>query len=51
LLDPAAETVVINSGDGLKTLDAVGSPGNGLPTIQPSLAAFEAHEATLAGAA
>ncbi|HEV2373347.1 MAG TPA: threonine synthase [Streptosporangiaceae bacterium] len=51
LLDPAAETVVINSGDGLKTLDAVASPGGAPATIKPSLAAFEAHEATLPGAA
>jgi threonine synthase len=40
-LDPAAETVVINSGDGLKTLDAVSSTGV-TATIKPSLAAFHA---------
>ena len=40
-LDPAAETVVINSGDGLKTLDAVSDAGV-TATIKPSLAAFKA---------
>jgi len=40
-LDPAAETVVINSGDGLKTLDAVADSGV-TATIPPSLAAFHA---------
>ena len=42
-LDPDAETVVINSGDGLKTLDAVAGDGRG-PTaaIRPSLDAFRA---------
>jgi threonine synthase len=38
-LDPSAETVVINSGDGLKTLDAVAGAGV-TATIAPSLAAF-----------
>ncbi|MBR7836578.1 threonine synthase [Actinospica durhamensis] len=38
-LDPSAETVVINSGDGLKTLDAVAGAGL-TATIPPSLAAF-----------
>ena len=38
-LDPSAETVVINSGDGLKTLDAVAGAGVSA-TIPPSLAAF-----------
>jgi threonine synthase len=40
-IDPEAVTVVINSGDGLKTLDAVADCG---PTavIKPSLAAFRA---------
>jgi threonine synthase len=38
-LDPGAETVVINSGDGLKTLDAVAGTGV-TATIKPSLAAF-----------
>jgi len=40
-LDPGAETVVINSGDGLKTLDAVAGTG-ATATIKPSLAAFRA---------
>jgi threonine synthase len=49
VLDPAAETVIINSGDGLKTLDAAGGPpGAARPTIRASLAAFEAFEASLA---
>ena len=38
-LDPGAPTVVINSGDGLKTLDAVAGTGV-TATIAPSLAAF-----------
>jgi len=48
VLDPAAETVMINSGDGLKTLGAV---GGGVPreAIRPSLAAFEAFEVSLPG--
>ncbi|MGH3417133.1 MAG: threonine synthase [Actinocrinis sp.] len=40
-LDPDATTVVINSGDGLKTLDAVAGTGV-TATIKPSLAAFRA---------
>jgi threonine synthase len=52
LLDPRAETVIINSGDGLKTLDAVGLNGAGpdgaLPGIRPTLAAFEAWESSQA---
>jgi threonine synthase len=40
-LDPEAETVVINSGDGLKTLDAVAEVGVSA-TIKPSLAEFRA---------
>src|SRR5215831_4310925 len=50
LLDPAAETVIINSGDGLKTLDAVAdgasAPAAGTPAapIRPTLAAFRAFE-------
>jgi threonine synthase len=41
-LDPDAETVIINSGDGLKTLDAV-KPAVTVPqAISPTLAAFEA---------
>jgi threonine synthase len=46
LLDPAAETVVLNTGDGLKTLDAV-EPTTGLSaTIRPTLDSF--REAGLA---
>jgi len=42
-IDPGAETVIINSGDGLKTLDAVA--GAAAPAaIAPSLAAFEQFE-------
>ncbi|PRY00684.1 threonine synthase [Allonocardiopsis opalescens] len=37
-LDPDAETVVLNTGDGLKTLDAVGAGVTA--TIKPSLDAF-----------
>ena len=52
LLDPRAETVIINSGDGLKTLDVVGLNGAGpdgaLPGIRPTLAAFEAWESSQA---
>jgi threonine synthase len=45
-LDPEAETVVINSGDGLKTLDAVAAVARPDATIQPSIEAF--REAGLA---
>jgi threonine synthase len=45
-LDPHAETVIINSGDGLKTLDAV-TPGlPELTAIPPTLEAFEQLEAS-----
>jgi threonine synthase len=40
VLDPAAETVVINSGDGLKTLDAVSSQVGPKTTIGPHYDAF-----------
>jgi threonine synthase len=50
-LDPGAETVIINSGDGLKTLDAVASAAPAGPPIRPRLADFEALEARRAGAA
>jgi threonine synthase len=41
-LDPDAETVIINSGDGLKTLDAV-APAVPVPAaIKPTVAAFQA---------
>ena len=42
LLDPDAETVIINSGDGLKTLDAV-APAVRVPAaIKPTVEAFQA---------
>ncbi len=39
-LDPDAETVVINSGDGLKTLDAIADRVGPAATIEPSFEAF-----------
>jgi threonine synthase len=52
LIDPGAETVIINSGDGLKTLDALadgGAGGGSAPApIRPTLAAFRAFEDALA---
>jgi len=39
-LDPAAETVILNTGDGLKTLDAVAPVAKPTATIAPSLTAF-----------
>jgi threonine synthase len=42
LLDPGAETVVFNSGDGLKTLDAVSSAVGPIGTIRPSIDEFDA---------
>jgi threonine synthase len=42
LLDPAAETVILNTGDGLKTLDAVAPVAAPTATIAPSLEAFRA---------
>jgi threonine synthase len=44
-LDPDAETVIINSGDGLKTLDAVAPTIAPIRPIRPTLEAFAAHEA------
>jgi threonine synthase len=41
-LDPDAETVVFNTGDGLKTLDAVSSVVGPSGTIDPSVADFQA---------
>jgi threonine synthase len=41
-LDPDLETVVINTGMGLKTLDAVGDRVGPAATIQPTYAAFTA---------
>ncbi|HET9901975.1 MAG TPA: threonine synthase [Actinomycetes bacterium] len=39
-LDPDAETVVFNTGDGLKTLDAVAPVARPMATIRPTLSAF-----------
>jgi threonine synthase len=39
-IDPAAETVVYNTGDGLKTLDAVAAQAGPTVTIAPTFAAF-----------
>jgi threonine synthase len=39
-LDPEAETVIINSGDGLKTLDAVAAAVDVPAPIKPTLEAF-----------
>jgi threonine synthase len=44
VLDPGAETVIINSGDGLKTLDAVAAPAGA--AIRPRLEAFETWESS-----
>jgi threonine synthase len=41
-LDPNAETVVFNTGDGLKTLDAIAGVVGPTATIKPTLDAFEA---------
>ena len=41
-LDPDAETVIFNTGDGLKTLDAIASHVGPSATIPPTLEAFEA---------
>ena len=40
-LDPAAETVIINSGDGLKTLDAISEAIDLPDPIRPTLEAFQ----------
>ena len=40
-LDPEAETVIINSGDGLKTLDAVAGAVDLPAPIRPTLEAFQ----------
>jgi threonine synthase len=42
-LDPDAETVIINSGDGLKTLSAVASSVTVPGAIKPTLEAFQAQ--------
>lgn len=41
-IDPDAETVVLNTGDGLKTLDAVADQARPTAVIRPSLDAFRA---------
>ncbi|GAA3255947.1 threonine synthase [Nonomuraea helvata] len=41
-LDPEAETVVLNTGDGLKTLDAISDDAKPTAVIRPSLDAFRA---------
>ncbi|WP_242425127.1 pyridoxal-phosphate dependent enzyme, partial [Frankia sp. EI5c] len=41
-LDPEVETVIYNTGDGLKTLDPLVPTGGPTATIPPSLSAFEA---------
>ncbi|GGT44570.1 threonine synthase [Nonomuraea spiralis] len=41
-LDPEAETVVLNTGDGLKTLDAISDGARPTAVIRPSLDAFRA---------
>jgi threonine synthase len=46
-LDPAARTVIINSGDGLKTPDAVADTIPAFTPIPATLEAFEALEASL----
>src|ERR1700734_2454897 len=48
-LDPAAETVIINSGDGLKTLDAVASSLPELHVVRPTLESFRAAGGECAG--
>jgi threonine synthase len=45
-LDPEAETVIINSGDGLKTLDAVAGTFPPVSPIRPTLEAFAAFESS-----
>lgn len=43
LIDPAAEVVLLNTGDGLKTLDAVAPTSQPTFTISPSYDDFENH--------
>jgi threonine synthase len=45
-LDPEAETVIINSGDGLKTLDAVAGSADPVSPIRPTLQAFAELESS-----
>jgi threonine synthase len=46
-LDPEAETVIINSGDGLKTIDAIAGSGPPPRPIRPTLEAFAEFESSL----
>ncbi len=46
-LDPDAETVIINSGDGLKTLDAVAGSMPPVSPIRPTLRAFTDFESSV----
>jgi threonine synthase len=50
LIDPEARTVIINSGDGLKTPDAVAAAIPALHPIPATLEAFEALETSLSPA-
>jgi threonine synthase len=43
LIDPSAEVVLLNTGDGLKTLDAVAPSCRPTFTISPSFEDFENH--------
>ena len=43
LIDPSAEVVLLNTGDGLKTLDAVAPTSQPTFTISPSYDDFEAN--------
>jgi threonine synthase len=45
LIDPQAEVVLLNTGDGLKTLDAVAPTSQPTFTISPSYDDFETHYA------
>jgi threonine synthase len=40
VLDPDADTVVFNTGDGLKTLDAIASHVGPTATIKPTLRSY-----------
>lgn len=42
VLDPEVETVVFNTGDGLKTLDVIADRAGPEATIEPTYAAFRA---------
>jgi threonine synthase len=43
-IDPDARTVIVNSGDGLKTPDAVADTIDAITPIAATLEAFAAHE-------